>query len=345
MTHEPGRTSHAHGHDHGHPHGNGHSHNGRGGRLGAALQEVFAPHSHGASDSIDGALESSTAGIRAVKISLLALGATSIVQLVIVLVSGSVALLADTIHNFSDALTAIPLWIAFALGRRAATRRYTYGFGRAEDLAGLFVVAMITLSAAIAAIASIRRLLHPVAINHVGWVAAAGLVGFLGNELVAVYRIRVGRQIGSAALVADGLHARTDGFTSLAVLIGAGGVALGFPLADPIVGLLITIAILAVLRTAARDVFRRLMDGVDPELVDAAEAALAAQPGVTGVRSVKMRWIGHRIHADAELDVDPATSLSDAHRLAHDAEHALTHAVPKLSTALVHAYPASHAEP
>ena len=146
-------------------------------------------------------------------------------------------------------------------------------------------------------------------------------------------------------LVADGLHARTDGFTSLAVLLGAGGVALGFPLADPIVGLFITIAILAVLRTAARDVFRRLMDGVDPELVDAAEAALAAQPGVTGVRSVKMRWIGHRIHADAELDVDPATSLSDAHRLAHDAEHALTHAVPKLSTALVHAYPASHPAP
>src|SRR6202022_4193157 len=238
-----------------------------------------------------------------------------------------------------------PLWSPFAGARPPPPRRYTYGFGRAEDLAGLFVVAMITLSAAIAAIESIRRLIHPVAINHVGWVAAAGLVGFIGNELVAIYRIRIGRQIGSAALVADGLHARTDGFTSLAVLLGAGGVALGFPLADPIVGLLITIAILAVLRTAVRDVFRRLMDGVDPELVDAAEAALAAQPGVTSVRSVKMRWIGHRIHADAELDVDPATSLSDAHQLAHDAEHALTHAVPKLSTALVHAYPASHAAP
>jgi cation diffusion facilitator family transporter len=227
------------------------------------------------------------------------------------------------------------------LGRRAATRRYTYGFGRAEDLAGLFVVAMITLSAAIAAIESIRRLIHPVAINHLGWVAAAGLVGFIGNELVAIYRIRVGRQIGSAALVADGLHARTDGFTSLAVLLGAGGVALGFPLADPIVGLLITIAILAVLRSAVRDVFRRLMDGVDPELIDAAEAALAAHPGVTSVRSVKMRWIGHRLHADAELDIDPATSLTDAHQLAHDAEHTLTHAVPKLSSALIHAYPAT----
>ena len=326
-----------------HAHGHGHSHDGRGGRLGAALREVFAPHSHDASDSIDGALESSAAGIQAVKISLLALGATSLAQLVIVVLSGSVALLADTIHNFSDALTAIPLWIAFALGRRAATRRYTYGFGRAEDLAGLFVIAMITASAAIAAIESVRRLIHPVAISHLGWVAAAGLVGFMGNELVAVYRIRVGRQIGSAALIADGLHARTDGFTSLAVLFGAGGVAVGFPLADPVVGLIITLAILAILRNAVRDIFRRLMDGVDPELVDAAEAALAAEPGVKGVRSVKMRWIGHRLHADAELDIDPATSLTDAHRIAHEAEHTLTHAVPKLSSALIHAYPANHA--
>jgi cation diffusion facilitator family transporter len=204
---------------------------------------------------------------------------------------------------------------------------------------------MIAASAAIAAIESIRRLIHPVAINHLGWVAAAGLVGFIGNELVAVYRIRVGRQIGSAALIADGLHARTDGFTSLAVLLGAGGVAMGFPLADPIVGLLITFAILAILRTAVRDIFRRLMDGVDPELVDAAEAALAEEPGVKAVRSVKMRWIGHRLHADAELDIDPATSLTEAHRIAHEAEHTLTHAVPKLSSALIHAYPADNTGP
>ncbi|MEI7916000.1 MAG: cation diffusion facilitator family transporter [Mycobacteriaceae bacterium] len=333
MTHE---TKSLHDHDHEHGHDHGHDHRG----LRAGLRELFVPHSHDASDSIDGALESSAAGIRAVKISLLALAVTAAAQLMIVYVSGSVALLADTIHNFADALTAVPLWVAFALGTKAATRRYTYGFGRAEDVAGLFVVAMIALSAVVAGVESVRRLANPVPISHVGWVAAAGLVGFLGNELVAVYRIRVGRRIGSAALVADGLHARTDGFTSLAVLLGAGGVALGFPLADPIVGLLITVAILAVLRTAARDVFRRLMDGVDPTLVDAAESALAAEPGVTGVRSVKMRWIGHRLHAEAELDIDPAVSLADAHRIAHEAEHTLTHAVPKLSSALVHAYPA-----
>jgi cation diffusion facilitator family transporter len=325
-------------HTHAHPHDDYRHDHPRG--LRGALKEIFAPHSHDASDSVDNALEASAIGIRAVKISLVALGLTALVQVVIVVVSGSIALAADTIHNFSDALTAVPLWIAFALGTRSATRRYTYGFGRAEDLAGLFVVAMIALSAIIAGYEAIMRLIHPMAIQHVGWVAAAGLVGFIGNEFVALYRIRVGRQIGSAALVADGLHARTDGFTSLAVLFSAGGVALGFPLADPIIGLVITVAILAVLRTAARDVFRRLMDAVDPEIVDAAEESLARRPGVRAVHSIRIRWIGHRLHADAELDVDPSTDLADAHRIAHDAEHELIHAVPKLSTALIHAYPA-----
>lgn len=305
-------------------------------------KEIFAPHSHDAADSVDDTLESTAAGIRTVKISLLVLGLTALIQIVIVVMSGSVALAADTIHNFADALTAVPLWIAFALGAKPATRRYTYGFGRVEDLAGSFVVAMITMSAIIAGYEAIARLIHPQQIEHVGWVALAGLVGFIGNEWVALYRIRVGHRIGSAALIADGLHARTDGFTSLAVLCSAGGVALGFPLADPIVGLLITAAILAVLRTAARDVFRRLLDGVDPAMVDAAEQALAARPGVQAVRSVRMRWIGHRLHADAELDVDPALDLAQAHRIAHDAEHELTHTVPKLTTALIHAYPAEH---
>nr|WP_271213934.1 cation diffusion facilitator family transporter [Rhodococcus wratislaviensis]GLK41197.1 cation transporter [Rhodococcus wratislaviensis] len=328
-----------HGHSHGHGHGHGHS-----GGVRGVIREIFAPHSHDSADSVDDALEASEIGIRAVKISLVVLGVTALAQMIVVALSGSVALAADTVHNFSDALTAIPLWIAFALGRRTATRRFTYGYGRAEDLAGLFVVVMIALSAVVAGVEATRRLLDPVPIHHLGWVALAGVIGFAGNEWVALYRIRIGRRIGSAALVADGLHARTDGFTSLAVVLGAGGVAVGIPLADPVVGLVITAAILLVLRTAARDVFRRLMDGVDPELVDAAERALAAEPGVVGVRSVKMRWIGHHLHADAELDVDPSTSLRDAHRVAHTAEHTLRYAVPKLSTALIHAYPAHDVE-
>jgi cation diffusion facilitator family transporter len=334
--HDHGGHGHSRGHEHDHAHPQG---------LRGIIREIFAPHSHDAADSIDNALESSAAGIRAVKISLVVLGLTALAQIIIVMLSNSIALAADTIHNFSDALTAVPLWIAFALSAKPATRRYTYGFGRVEDLAGLFVVAMITLSAIITGYEAIRRLIHPQPVEHVGWVALAGLVGFIGNEWVALYRIRVGRRIGSAALVADGLHARTDGFTSLAVLVGAAGVALGFPLADPIIGLAITVAILAVLRTAVRDVFRRLMDAVDPQFIDTAEAALAARPGVLAVRSVRMRWIGHRLHADAELDIDPTFNLADAHRIAHDAEHDLIHAVPKLTTALIHAYPAQDANP
>ncbi len=330
MSHTPTNAhNHDHGHNHEHPKG-----------VRGLVREIFSPHSHDTADSMDAALASSVAGMRAVKVSLAGLALTAVFQVVIVVVSGSVALAADTIHNFSDALTAVPLWIAFALGRRAATRRYNYGFGRAEDLAGLFVVAMIALSAILAGYEAVTRLIHPAKVDQLGWVAAAGLIGFVGNELVAVYRIRVGRRIGSAALAADGFHARTDGITSLAVVFSAGGVALGYPLVDPIIGLLITAVILAVLRTAARDVFRRLMDGVDPTLLDAAEVALAGQPGVLAVRSVRLRWIGHRLHADAELDIDPTTSLAEAHRIAHDAEHELTHAVAKLDTALIHAYPA-----
>jgi len=287
-------------------------------------------------------LESSAQGIRAVKISLVVLGVTSVAQLAVVAISGSVALLADTIHNFSDALTALPLWLAFAVGRRAPTHRYTYGYGRAEDLAGLVVVAMIVVSAVVAGYESIARLIDPQPVDHLGWVALAGVVGFLGNEAVAIFRIRVGRQIGSAALVADGLHARTDGMTSLAVVVGAAGVAAGWPAADPIVGLLITVAILAVLRTAMRDIFRRLMDAVDPDLISAAESSLQRIPGVVAVRRVRMRWIGHEIHADADLDIDSNSSLAEAHRLAHSAEHELTHAVPKLASAVVHAYPSRH---
>jgi cation diffusion facilitator family transporter len=326
---------------HGHGHGHGHGDEAAPGSWWQRLGHAVRPHSHDAADSIDNAIESSAAGIRAVKISLVALAVTAGLQLAVVAISGSVALLADTVHNFSDAFTALPLWIAFVIGRRAATRRYTYGFGRAEDLAGLFVVAMIGLSALVAGWESIRRLIDPVPVHNLAWVAAAGVIGFAGNEAVAIYRIRIGRKIGSAALVADGLHARTDGMTSLAVVLGAAGVAAGFPLADPLIGLVITIAILAVLRTAGRDVFRRLMDAVDPVAVDSAEGALAALPGVQAVRRVRMRWIGHELHADVDLVVDVKDS-TEAHRLAHDAEHELTHVVPRLRTAVVHAYPIAH---
>jgi len=309
------------------------------------ISSVFAPHSHDSADSVDSALEASAQGIRAVKISLVALGATALLQVLVVVVSGSVALLADTIHNFSDALTAVPLWIAFLLSRRAASRRYTYGYGRMEDLAGLFVVVMIALSAVLAGWEAIDRLIHPSPVGNLGWVAVAGVIGFAGNELVALYRIRVGNRIGSAALVADGLHARTDGLTSLAVVVGAAGVALGWQSADPIIGLVITVAILGVLRIAARDVFRRLLDGVDPALVDATERTLLETPGVLGVREVQLRWLGHTLRAEADVEVDPTLSVAMAHDIAHHAQRHLVRGVRRLTGATIHISPSGAHHP
>jgi cation diffusion facilitator family transporter len=256
-----------------------------------------------------------------------------------VAVSGSVALLGDTLHNAADALTAVPLGIAFVLGRRPPTRRYTYGYGRAEDLAGVAIVLVIAASAALAGYAAVTRLAHPHPVSNLIAVAGAAVVGFAGNEAVARYRIRVGRKIGSAALVADGLHARTDGCASLAVLLGVGGVALGWDWADPVVGLLITVTILAVLRQAGREIYRRLMDAVDPALVDQAEQTLRATPGVLGVGQVRLRWIGHRLRAECEVIVDPGGTVIQAHQVAVNAEHALLHALPRLTAALVHADP------
>ncbi|MFE0131063.1 cation diffusion facilitator family transporter [Streptomyces sp. NPDC059037] len=327
-------------HQHGHTHpSEPHRHGGRG-RLRHRVAHLVKPHSHDSADRTDHALESSARGMRVLWISLGVLGATAVAQLVIVVLSGSVALLGDTVHNAADALTALPLGVAFVLGRRAATRRFTYGYGRAEDIAGLLIVLTIAASAAFAAWTAIDRLIDPRDISHLPAVAAAAVIGFIGNEWVARYRIRVGREIGSAALVADGLHARTDGFTSLAVLLGAGGAAIGWQLADPIVGLAITAAILLVLRDACREVFRRIMDAVDPAVVDTAQHALEHVPGVRAVGELRMRWIGHRLRAEVAIVVDGDLSVRDAHEVAVAAEHALLHAVPKLTAALVHADPA-----
>lgn len=322
-------------------HGHRHRHGpGRWSRLLHRMGHALRPHTHDTADRMDRALESSAQGIRTLWVSLGVLGLTAVFQAVIVGLSGSVALLGDTVHNLADALTAVPLGIAFLLGRRAVTRRFTYGLGRAEDLAGIAIVLTIAASAAFAAWTAVDRLLHPRDVDHLAAVAAAAVVGFLGNEWVAGYRIRTGRRIGSAALVADGLHARTDGLTSLAVLLSAGGAAVGWQWADPVVGLGVTAAILLVLGGAAREVFRRVLDGVDPVLVDRAEHTLCAVPGVQQVGEVRMRWIGHRLRAEVAVVLDGKLPLRDAHRVTVEAEHALLHAVPGLTAALVHADPA-----
>jgi cation diffusion facilitator family transporter len=322
--HPGGRANHEHVPAHSHPTG-----------IKGFFYGLFVPHSHDATDSIDDALEASKEGVRALKISLFVLMGTTALQLVVVLISGSVALLADTIHNFSDALTAVPLWIAFILGRRVATRRYTFGYGRAEDLAGLFIVVVVALSAIIAAWQSVGRIINPQPLHNLWWVLAAGIIGFIGNEAVAIYRIRVGQRIGSAALVADGIHARTDGFTSLAVVVGALGVMLGFPLADPIVGLIISAAIIVLLWGTVRSIGRRLMDGIEPELVDKAENALLSTAGVIAISRLQLRWVGHRLQGAAVIQVEPSATLADAEAIVRNVRQQLSDALPNLDDVLI----------
>ena len=308
--------------------GHGHGHDGGHG------------HTHGV---VDPTITTTARGLWAVKWSFVALFATALLQLVVVILSNSIALLADTIHNFADAATALPLGVAFLFARRPPSRRFTFGFGRVEDLAGLAVVLTITTSAVVAAYEAIQRLVHPQPVSHLGAIVAASLIGFVGNEAVAIFRIRVGKQIGSAALIADGYHARTDGWTSLAVLVGAVGVHLGYPLADPIVGLVITVAILGVVWESVRMVFSRILDGVEPAVIDQVHAIAGGVNGVASVTEVRARWIGHRLRAEVSISVGPELTVRVAHEIASEVEHELQHHLPFLSGAIIHIAPATEA--
>ncbi len=332
---------HEHPHPHDHEHDDGHHHP-HGGDLWGWISTIFHLHGHSHQQRelvSDRAFVDNQEGIRTVWLALAALTTTSLLQIVIVALSSSVALLADTIHNIGDGLNSVPLLIAFYLARWAATRRYTYGFGKAEDVAGIFIVLSIAVSAGVVFYESIQKLINPEPMNNLGWVTAAAIIGFLGNEAVALLQIRTGRKIGSAALVADGLHARTDGLTSLAVLLAAGGSWLGFPIVDPIIGILIGIAILFITRDAIVTMWYRLMDAIEPEYMEQAEAVISRQPGVEELCRLRMRWMGHRLQAEATIAVDPHLTTLASHHIAEQVRHELFHQVPTLSEAIIHIDP------
>ena len=352
----PHRNEHPHPHDHSHEHKHhdhehhdhdehhdhkGHDHHhGRG--VWSWIRTIFHLHGHSHQhDALvtDTAFASNEEGIRTVWIALAALAATSILQIIIYWWSGSVALFADTVHNIGDGLNSIPLLIAFYLARRAATRRYTYGFSRAEDVAGIFIVLSIALSAGVIFWESFQKLIAPEPLDSLGWIALAAVVGFIGNETVAWLQIRVGRRIGSAAMVADGMHARTDGLTSLAVLIAVGGSWLGYPIVDPIIGILIGIAILFITWNATKTMWYRLMDAIEPEHLERAEAVVRQQSEVKELEWLRMRWMGHRLHADIGIAVDPLLTTEESHHIAEHLRHDLFHALPYLTEALVHVDP------
>ncbi|MDQ2955334.1 MAG: cation diffusion facilitator family transporter [Pseudomonadota bacterium] len=310
-----------HSHDHNHS-GHGHDHH--------------HGHMHGV---VDASITTTAQGLWALKWSFIWLMATAILQLAVVLVSGSVALLADTIHNFGDAATAIPLGIAFLFARKRPSKRFTFGYGRVEDLAGVAIVLIILFSAIVAGYESVDRFLHPQDISYLWAVAAASVIGFVGNEAVAIFRIRVGRRISSAALIADGYHARVDGWTSLSVLVGVVGVWLGYPLADPIVGLLITIAILGIVIQSGKQVFSRMLDGVDPHIIDEIRHAARHVAGVKEVTEIRARWLGHRLHAEVNITVPSQITVLHAHAIAAEVMHQLLHHLNYLSLVVIHVDP------
>ncbi|WP_048141810.1 cation diffusion facilitator family transporter [Methanosarcina horonobensis] len=312
------KLSHIHSHVHPHKHSHGHS------------------HTHG---RVDPSITTTNKGLWAVKWSFIGLMVTAILQIFIVYLSGSVALLADTIHNFGDASTAIPLAIAFSLARRKPSKRFSYGYGRVEDLAGVIIILLILFSAAVAGYESLTRFLDPRPVGHLQAVALAAIIGCIGNEVVAEFRMKVGKEIGSAALIADGYHARIDGFTSLAVLIGAIGVWSGYPILDPLIGMLITIAILKIVLDSSKLVFTRLLDGVEPEVLDKVKDIAESVEGICEVTDIRVRWIGHRLHAEINASVDPSLSVEEGHEIANAVREKLLENFSYLSGTTIHVDP------
>ncbi len=302
---------------------------------------VAHDHDHESSTAL---FDTGAIGIRATKVSLIGLGITALLQAVIVVFSGSVALLSDTLHNVTDALTSIPLWIAFALGRRAATRRYTYGFNRIEDIAGLLIVAVIGLSAGLVIWESVQRLVEPRLIDHIPWVVVAGIIGALGNELVARYRIKIGQSIGSEALVTDGQHARTDALTSLAVVAAGIGAAVGASWVDPVAGLAVAVPMLWLLVKSARRMIRRLSDGIEPEIVDEISSIIQDVEGVDAVGALRARWHGHQLRITASVSVDPEIAVRQGHDIAHNVEHELLHHFTTPIAVTIHIEPHDQAD-
>ena len=306
------------------------------------LQHTFA-HSHDVHDKVDDVMASNARGFWATKWALVSLGVTTVLQMVIFWFSGSTALFADTVHNLGDGANSIPLLLAFALQRRERSRTFTYGYGRTEDLAGIVIVLSIAASAIVAGYQSIRKLIDPEPMDYLGWVAAAAVIGFIGNEAVAMLQIRTGRQIGSAALVADGQHARIDGFTSLAVLVAVVGTLFGAPIFDPIIGLLLTAAILVILRQSSVSIFRRMLDGIEPDILAKIEHAPTHVEGVQGVEQVRARWLGHKVYADLHVVVDRSLTVDDAAAIASRVKASLADHIGPFGDAMITVGPASAA--
>jgi len=246
-----------------------------------------------------------------VAVSAAGLGLTGLVELLLAVLTGSVGLLGDAIHNLSDVSTSAVVFLGFRLSRRPPTEKYPYGLERAEDLAGIGIAAVIWMSAAFAGFESVRKLIDHGPTSHV-WAGMAGAVaGIAGNQLVARYKLRVGRRINSATLLADARHSWLDALSSAGALAGLIAVALGQPWGDPLAGLLVTAFICHVGYEVTKDVMHRLADGIDPEVIITAEAAAGSVPGVIHAHA-RARWTGRTLRVEIEGWVDPELRARDA---------------------------------
>jgi cation diffusion facilitator family transporter len=307
------------------------------GMIGQALHLPGFDHDHGDTENVvvDVAVRDNSLGIITLWVSLGLLWLTTVFQAVIYTQTNSVALLADTGHNLVDALNSIPLLIAFYLARRPATRRFTYGLGRAEDIAGIFIVLSIVFSAGHIILESVNRFFNPFPLENLGLTAIAALIGFLGNEAVAILQIRVGKRIGSDAMVADGQHARVDGVTSLAVLVAVLGAALNIPVLDPIIGVVIGVAIIGIAINAVRKVFLRLMDGVEPSIINRLEHFAQTVDGVDKIVKLRAHWVGHRLFAEITASVDETRTLVEGHSISQHIRKSLIDSIPAMGEVVV----------
>ena len=316
-------------HQHNHEHGeHGHEHNGHGKH----------GHEHG---KVDADLYGNRAGLRAVQISTAGMLLVSLIQLSIALYGGSAGLFADALHNLGDVLTTVALWIAFVFSNRAANGRYTYGYYRAEDLAGVFIVLVIIASAVAGAVESILKLKSGGVPTQIYLSMVAAAIGCIGNEALAQYKITVGKRINSVPLIADGQHSRIDGLTSVAALLGLIGVKLNLPIADPLAGIVITLVILRVVYTTSRSVLQRLLDAVDPHIVPSIIETANQVEGVETITDVRARWVGHTLHIAMNIEVNAELTLIKAHEIAEEVRHRLFHEIHGVSEVIIHTDPSS----
>jgi cation diffusion facilitator family transporter len=295
-------------------------------------------HEHG---RVEADLYGNRAGLRAVQLSTLGMFLVAAIQFAIAGIGGSAGLFADALHNLGDVFTTVALWIAFVLSSRAANQRYTYGYYRSEDLAGIFIVLVIIASAVAGAVESIQKLTSGNIPTQIYLSMAATLVGVIGNEAMAQYKISVGKRINSVPLVADGQHSRIDGLTSLAALAGLIFVRFGLPIADPIAGIVITLVIVTVVYSTSRSVLQRLLDAVDARVVPSIMKTASTVPGVENVTDVRARWVGHTMHIVMNIEVDANLTLAKAHAIAEEVRHRLFHSIEGVSEVVIHTDPSS----